>query len=49
MLRKLKDQSRENMAARKPQLLKMLSEFGDFYLELRWDFQSWRKLTLIFF
>ncbi|EFO21513.1 hypothetical protein LOAG_06976 [Loa loa] len=44
MLRKLKAQSRENMAARKPHLLKMLSEFGDFYLELRWDFQSWLPL-----
>uniref|UniRef100_A0A915Q5S7 ANK_REP_REGION domain-containing protein n=1 Tax=Setaria digitata TaxID=48799 RepID=A0A915Q5S7_9BILA len=44
MLRKLKTQSRENMTARKPHLLKMLSEFGDFYLELRWDFQSWLPL-----
>lgn len=44
MLRKFKAQSRENMAARKPQLLEMLSECGDFYMELRWDFQSWRKL-----
>ncbi|VIO92987.1 conserved hypothetical protein,hypothetical protein [Brugia malayi] len=44
MLRKLKAQSRENMAARKPHLLKMLSEFGDFYMELRWDFQSWLPL-----
>ncbi|VDM21604.1 unnamed protein product [Wuchereria bancrofti] len=44
MLRKLKAQSRENMAARKPHLLEMLSEFGDFYMELRWDFQSWLPL-----
>ncbi|VDK78296.1 unnamed protein product [Onchocerca ochengi] len=44
MLRKLKAQSRESMVARKPHLLKMLSEFGDFYLELRWDFQSWLPL-----
>ncbi|KAL3994333.1 GPCR-chaperone family protein [Acanthocheilonema viteae] len=44
MLRKLKAQSRENMAARKPHLLKMLSEFDDFYLELKWDFQSWLPL-----
>ncbi|OZC11951.1 ankyrin repeat domain-containing protein 13C family protein [Onchocerca flexuosa] len=44
MLRKLKAQSRESVIARKPHLLKMLSEFGDFYLELRWDFQSWLPL-----
>ncbi|VDK75316.1 unnamed protein product [Litomosoides sigmodontis] len=44
MLRKLKAQSRENIAARKPHLLKILSEFDDFYLELRWDFQSWLPL-----
>lgn len=44
MLRKLKAQSRESMTSRKPHLLKMLSDFGDFYLELKWDFHSWIPL-----
>ncbi|XP_078263480.1 ankyrin repeat domain-containing protein 13C isoform X2 [Rhinoraja longicauda] len=44
LLRKLKQQSRENVEEKRPQLLKALKELGDFYLELHWDFQSWVPL-----
>ncbi|MFH4978411.1 hypothetical protein AB6A40_005120 [Gnathostoma spinigerum] len=44
MLRKLKSQAREDMLARKPHLLKVLADFGDFELDVRWDFHSWIPL-----
>uniref|UniRef100_A0A3Q3KKM8 Ankyrin repeat domain-containing protein n=1 Tax=Monopterus albus TaxID=43700 RepID=A0A3Q3KKM8_MONAL len=44
ILRKLKQQSRENVEDKRPKLLKALRELGDFYLELHWDFQSWVPL-----
>uniref|UniRef100_A0A1I7Z3Z2 ANK_REP_REGION domain-containing protein n=1 Tax=Steinernema glaseri TaxID=37863 RepID=A0A1I7Z3Z2_9BILA len=44
MLRKLKAQSRESMVSKKPHLIEMLSNLGDFYLELKWDFHSWIPL-----
>ncbi|KAG9274605.1 ankyrin repeat domain-containing protein 13C [Astyanax mexicanus] len=44
LLRKLKQQSRENVENKRPRLLKALWELGDFYLELHWDFQSWVPL-----
>ncbi|KAK6027778.1 frog antimicrobial peptide [Ostertagia ostertagi] len=44
MLRKLKAQSRMGMTSRKAHLIKMLGDIGDFYLELKWDFQSWIPL-----
>ena len=43
LLRKLKQQSRESLEARRPALIQALKELGDFYLELKWDFQSWGK------
>ncbi|OQR76185.1 ankyrin repeat containing protein-like [Tropilaelaps mercedesae] len=45
LLRKLKQQSRDTMQGRGPDLLNMLSAIGDFYMELKWDFQSWIPLV----
>ncbi|XP_035655623.1 ankyrin repeat domain-containing protein 13C-like isoform X1 [Oncorhynchus keta] len=44
ILRKLKQQSRESVADKRPKLLRALKELGDFYFELHWDFQSWVPL-----
>ena len=46
LLRKLKQQSRETLEAKRPQLIDALEELGDFYLEIRWDFQSWGRYCL---
>ncbi|XP_070564384.1 ankyrin repeat domain-containing protein 13C-like isoform X2 [Ptychodera flava] len=45
VLRKLKQQSRESLEEKRPQLIKALRDLGDFYLELKWDFQSWVPLV----
>ncbi|EFP09057.1 hypothetical protein GCK72_003906 [Caenorhabditis remanei] len=44
MLRKLKTQTNEKLARGKPHLLKMFQDLGDFYMEFKWDFQSWIPL-----
>ena len=31
------------METRRPDLVKALAQMGDFYMELKWDFQSWGK------
>ena len=49
VLRKMKSQSRDSMASRKPHLLRVLGELGDFYLELKWDFHSWSWCLAHFF
>jgi ankyrin repeat domain-containing protein 13 len=41
LLRKLKQQSREQVEERRPNLVAALHSIGDFYMELKWDFQSW--------
>ena len=43
LLQKLKQQAREQMENRRPNLVKALKQMGDFYMELKWDFQSWGK------
>ncbi|CAI5442663.1 unnamed protein product [Caenorhabditis angaria] len=44
MLRKMKSQAREKMSLGKPHLMKMFEDLGDFYMEFKWDFQSWIPL-----
>lgn len=43
LLNKLKMQAREQMDTRRPNLIKALQKMGDFYMELKWDFQSWGR------
>lgn len=43
LLNKLKSQAREQMETRRPNLVKALQKMGDFYMELKWDFQSWGR------
>ncbi|KAF4523581.1 hypothetical protein B566_EDAN014329 [Ephemera danica] len=45
LLRKLKQQSREQVEERRPNLVAALHSIGDFYMELKWDFQSWVPLV----
>ncbi|TGZ49021.1 Ankyrin repeat domain-containing protein 13C [Temnothorax longispinosus] len=45
LLRKLKQQAREQMEERRPNLVAALHQMGDFYMELKWDFQSWVPLV----
>ena len=41
LLKKLKQQSKELLEERRPKLIQALKQMGDFYLQLKWDFQSW--------
>lgn len=45
LVRKLKQQAREQMEERRPNLVEALEKISDFYLELKWDFQSWVPLV----
>lgn len=45
LVRKFKQQAREQMEERRPDLVKALNQMGDFYMELKWDFQSWIPLV----
>ncbi|XP_061181654.1 ankyrin repeat domain-containing protein 13C-like [Saccostrea echinata] len=45
LLKKLKQQSRETLEERRPALIQALKDIGDFYVELKWDFQSWVPLV----
>lgn len=41
LVRKFRQQSREQMEDRRPNLVEALNRINDFYMELKWDFQSW--------
>ncbi|XP_054710438.1 LOW QUALITY PROTEIN: ankyrin repeat domain-containing protein 13C-like [Uloborus diversus] len=45
LIRKMKLQSREAIELRRPDLIMALSQMGDFFMELKWDFQSWVPLV----
>lgn len=49
LVRKLKQQAREQMEERRPNLVAALHQMGDFYMELKWDFQSWGEFFMHFF
>jgi len=46
MLRSLKKQSQDFLEQRRLAIIKGLQDFSDFYLELKWDFHSWRMSML---
>jgi len=45
LLRKLKQQGKESLEERRPKLIQALKQMGDFYLIVKWDFQSWLPLV----
>ena len=45
LLRKLKQQSRDKMKSRKPEMIASLRNLGDFVVDLKWDFTSWLPLV----
>ncbi|XP_045469195.1 ankyrin repeat domain-containing protein 13C [Harmonia axyridis] len=45
LVRKFRQQSREQMEERRPNLVEALNRINDFYMELKWDFQSWVPLV----
>lgn len=49
LVKKLKQQAREQMEERRPNLVAALRKMGDFYMELKWDFQSWGKYKFFLF
>lgn len=44
----MKHQAREQIEDRRPNLVSALKQVGDFYMQIKWDFQSWGKTLLIF-
>lgn len=41
VLNKSRQQLKEQMSSRRPHLTKALERIQDFYMEIKWDFQSW--------
>lgn len=48
LLKKLRQQSKETLDERRPALIQALKDIGDFYVELKWDFQSWGMKAIHF-
>ena len=44
VLQKMKQQTQELFERRRPVLISALRDFGDFYMELKWEFHSWGEL-----
>lgn len=44
-MRKLKQQAKETLKARKPEMLLALKKLGDYVVDLKWDFTSWIPLV----
>ncbi|CAB0038436.1 unnamed protein product [Trichogramma brassicae] len=49
LVRKMKKHAREQMEERRPNVVSALREIGDFYMELKWDFQSWGKFVSLLY
>lgn len=45
LLKKMKHQAREQIEERRPSLVSALKQVGDFYMQIKWDFQSWVPLV----
>lgn len=45
----MKQQAREQIEDRRPNLVSALTQVGDFYMQIKWDFQSWGEYYFIFF
>ena len=45
LLRKLKQQAKEKLKSRKPEMVESLRKLGDFVVDLKWDFTSWIPLV----
>lgn len=45
LLKKLKQQSKEQLKSRKPAMIEALKKLGDYVVDLRWDFTSWIPLV----
>ena len=45
LLRKLKQQAKEKLKSRKPEMVESLRKLGDFVVDLKWDFSSWIPLV----
>ncbi len=45
LLRKLKQQAKDQLHSRKPDMIESLKKLGDFVVDLKWDFTSWIPLV----